>query len=377
MIQIFYWELKSFQGFLYKMQKWTLITAMDGISDLYQARNNKWGFSIWAVIMTSMISLCCYSMTNTVVGYIRSPTVTIITTVPKVSIPVPDMLLCYMGGYNVLKMKHEMGLSDELIRSFTKNHDSYCYGEPIVELYNEWKTYLTKHKMDMKQFFEEVSFQCEDIIDIVENVENPCRNVSVKFVEYYMPASCLLLQENRPQKWPGATGGLQLKLREPIGSHHQFYPDLLSRGFELDFSKKYVAPPLKPVQIPASIVASIALKATHHKRLRNCFPAEKKTSSSNDCYRLCYKTAMNRFCHCCLAADQTSKAETICSVDHYMDCISKKYEAIDNDQANCTSLCLPSCDEWEYDYTMSFFGFGTNTTSISVGFNTLQYIKVS
>lgn len=78
-----------------------------------------------------MVLVSSYSMTMTIIGYTNSPTSTIITTVPEVVMPMPDILFCYKGGFNAYKMKSIMGLSDALIKTFTKNFNIFLLEDEV------------------------------------------------------------------------------------------------------------------------------------------------------------------------------------------------------------------------------------------------------
>lgn len=78
--------------------------------------------------------------------------------------------------------------------------------------------------MTMKQFYEEINFVCEDILEArYRYTNNPCLNVSQKIAEYSMPGSCLSVQDNGLLIWPGVKyGGVELYVHEPRGPHMSF-----------------------------------------------------------------------------------------------------------------------------------------------------------
>lgn len=365
------------------MQKWVEATSLNGIIDLYEARNNKWQFSLWLSFLTLMLALSCYSMINTVSGYIKSPTMTIITTVPVINMSLPDILLCYKGGYNALKMKHTMGLSNDLIKHLANSFNQFA-AEMDDNLANELESYLETYKLSLKQFFDSVTFGCEDMIKSRrESTTDQCQNVLHKFVEYYMPSSCLLLKDNGHQDWPSVDHGIHLLLREPNGSHRHMFPEQSSSGFLLDFSKTYIAPTLRNVKIPVNVEADIVLKPTYHKRLRKCYNNTKKETSSNDCFRLCSQRVMKSLCSCVFIVDQLLLRAPLCTISDYRRCFrnEEQKQLFYKRLANCSFLCIPICDEWEYDFTMSISDLGLDheksVTTIHVGFDTLQYVLVS
>lgn len=212
------------------------------------------------------------------------------------------------------------------------------------------------------------------------NHANRCHNVSQKYVEYYQ-GSCLLLQDNGNQKWPGVIGGLDLVLKEPNGSHQRLYPGFVPSGFDLDISRRYNGPTFQIIKLPANVVATISLKATLHKRLRNCDNSlYEDKSSANGCYRSCSKKALQNVCNCIFAVDKTSENETICSIYGYRHCLEIKVGAMNNFLRECASYCLPNCIEWEYDIATTLSNSLSNDhglpTRITIAFNALQYTEL-
>lgn len=366
---------------------WIQYTTLNGVIDLYEARKNCYRVSIWLAVLTSMTALCCYSMFNTIVGFINSPTMTTITTVPNATMAIPDILLCYKGGCNAKKMNQTMGLSEGLIKEFINNFMDIISGSTNQnnDAEKEFKNYLKDKQIDIKQFYAEISYRCEDIFEYKSKsgefaLRDPCQNVFQTVVEYYTPCNCFVLKGNDVQTWPSIFGGIRMKLREPTGSMHERYPDKITNGYELDFRKKYIAPTLTSLKIPINVVADIALKPTHHKRLMNCY-GNNEEQNSNDCYRQCFIKYVRKYCNCNLIADQTLKNETFCTVFEFKKCVRENNNTLIKESSMCSASCQASCDEWEYDFTMSLANLGVTTTNnslthINVGYNSLQYVQV-
>lgn len=138
------------------MRQWVEVTSLNGVSDLFKARNNKVEFTAWFIIMVGVTGLSSYSMFSTIQGLITSPTVTTITTVSNTTMEMPDILLCYTGGYNVNKIKDSMVMSQNFIKNF-----ACSFSNELLEVTKneelQFNEYLKEHNMNWEQFFLNIS----------------------------------------------------------------------------------------------------------------------------------------------------------------------------------------------------------------------------
>lgn len=370
-------------------EKWCKDSYCDGVREMYETRNEPAKFGFWTFIMIIMISGTGYFIFRVVTIYKESPTATTYSTVPMTSLTLPELLLCFNGGLNGTALKRA-NFSIDLIAALSGAlvlgmMDSSTLEKSQKELDN----FLIDNKINILQFYERFGYDCEDIVDIIypagadrvfHNIA--CQNVSRIMSPFY--GVCLLYANNGVQHWPGMSGGMRIYLKSPPDSLSVLYPDIAlkadrSQSFVVSIQKDFFIPAEKQFLVPTNMKTEITIDTKHYIRLpeskASCSP--QIISSSNDCFNRAFGNTFFDSCGCYPFRYYNSvedKEKKVCNVFEEQSC--QNYNSKPNPNWNC----IPICDEWVYDVTLSYAPSGSEElpyASVWMGYDSMQITKVS
>lgn len=338
--------------------------------------------------MSVMLGASVWFTYQTANGYVETPTVTNIRTVTQSEVDFPDVLICYNGGLNVSAMKNEK-FSDHLITAFSTSllsNERRVDNTTIAE--KELADYLTEKGIGIKELLINFSYKCEDIVAKFKSIWRviPCTMAKAVMSER---GKGYVYQNVGEQFFPGKIGGISIDLVRPQNSFYEMYPRIATEAnmlgdfsIALEKSIEYQASH-RSFFVPINVTAKITLNPKHYIRMASenqCNGSEKFTSSDT-CFFSCFIEAAQKFCHCVPAAywDETvvDPGTAVCHplTDPCIERMGRPHDI-------CQRYCLPKCDEWIYESTISYSFFDNNFVDIpksvvSIAYNTLQYIEVN
>lgn len=372
------------------IEKWLKESYCDGFREIYETRNEPAKFLFWSVTMMVMMAGTGYFIYGVVINYQKSPTATTYSTIPMTEMALPEILICYNGGLNGTSLM-EANISKDLILALSGSFTLGMLNSNVVDkAQNELDNFLIRDKIDIIKFYHKFGYDCEDIVDIVypaakaRELDNlACRNLSHIYSAYY--SKCYLHVDNGIQHWPGINGGMRMYLKSPQDSVSVLYPDVAlrsdrSQSFAVFIQKTFFILTEKQVLVPMNMKTEISLSTKRYIRLpeskTSC--SSTMTASSDDCFNRCYGDVFYRYCGCYPFRSynpEVDRLKKICNVFEEQSC--RTYEP----QANfdCQAGCIPMCDEYVYDMTISYASVGTSSLSVAslwIGYDTMQITKV-
>lgn len=137
----------------------------NGIKELYESRNRKWHLLFWVCTLTAMLGCSFYFVAKVVKQYISSPTVTRVTTYPSTQLEMPEVMLCFNGGFNVSAMLAE-NLSQDLIQilsgALTLGMATF---QNVTAAKYELDSYLRVKNLTVDGLYEKFAYTCSDMIE--------------------------------------------------------------------------------------------------------------------------------------------------------------------------------------------------------------------
>lgn len=371
------------------LRQWCEVTSCNGIIDLYESTNSKWKFAFWSTTMSVLLCAAVWFTYQTAMGYIETPTVTNIRTVTKSGIELPDIAICYNGGLNVSAMRME-NLSDLLITSFSISltNDEWS-SDNVVQAKKELINYLTEKQIGVKEMLMNFSYKCEDVVLFFKNFTNaiPCTKVKTVMSDR---GKCYMFQNVGEQLVPGKVGGVVINLARPNNSFYEMYPKLATEMNIIgDFSvsmEKTIKNQIshRSYIIPINVTAKITLNPKHYIRCaseQQCNDSE-NFHSSDHCFFSCYIQATKQLRNCVPPGywdeDAVDPDTAACHPFTTSDVYEKREE---RPHQACQKNCLPKCDEWVYESTISYSFLDSTFVNrpksyVLIAYNTLQYIEV-
>lgn len=371
------------------LKKWCNVTSCDGVIDLYEAKDNKIRFYFWIVVMTVMSSASVWFTYRTVKGYITTPVVTNVAMVPLSLMPLPEVMVCYNGGFNVSSMKAK-NLSEDFIRTFqiSFNIQSRPAGMNYSKSIKELDTYLKFNNMTLFNFIQKFSYLCEDLITYSRR-PNPALGDRCNDVEQLVTSlgNCYVFYNNKHQWYPGIWGGMVLHLQIPNNSFVQYYPDdafdaNLQQAFSITLETSLIHQQSKrSLLVPANMRAEITLHPKHYVRSlgQSSCVSDDRMYTSNSCPWSCWKRQLMATAGCIpleFSDDSNRSKLDVCNPLKYPPLNFNLSHVLD-----CTLKCSVKCDEWIYESTVTYSNWDSVTpngrrSSVGFGYSTLQYTEV-
>lgn len=373
------------------LHKWCEITSCNGVIDVYEAKNSTCKFWFWLMVMISMLICTIWFTYRTIVGYIETPFVTNVGTVIGSALLLPDVLVCYNGGLNVEAMTLA-NLSEPLIQDLTRAMSlTPCEFNSVNLSKAEFDKYIAKKKISVKSFFDKFTYNCSDFVEHFHTEGNYSVSCNTSFKIYSNKGACHLFTNSGYQSYPAYDDGLQIVLKQPKNSFYALYPQqaleiYMFNGFSISLEKTFgLQQSGRSLQIPLNVRADIVLNPKRY--IRFCTKSHECESSpkvyhSNTCYYRCYEEEIGRICNCSSIDywdDNLSASKQMCNPFNLFDRSGgANYTLI----RQCQSRCLPICDEWIYETTVTYTTIELAVlpepkSFLNVYYNTMQYTKVS
>lgn len=371
------------------LQEWCTKTSLNGILDLYEAKSQKWPFCFWLFVMICMFLLTFMFIAFNVATFINSPTVTNIATIADNNLTAPELLLCYMGGFNVQKLK-SVGFSDDMIKAIQTGLTEADQGLNYSKLSIDFKSLLAVRNLSIEEFYATLSgFPCESIVKSRTLAGNGGKVDKCTGVSYFigkMGQPCLLFKNNGNQIWPTpSSGGIRISVDGPNGSDPSSFGYLgLTHSFSLVVEKSVVVVTEQSVEVPLGYKTNILMSLTESIRLPKDKPCDPDTkfTTPNACFQRCYNTGILKSCNCTypgFTTEQLDPNTTMCDVFHFHSECPLGLGRSGQEISACVRNCIPLCNEYLYSLTVSYLPLRDmdNTANISVAFSYQQYTKVN
>lgn len=364
--------------------------SCDGIRELYETKQEPLKFMFWVVTMSVMMSGTGYFAFRIVTRYNVAPTTTTYSTVPKTPLSIPKIVVCFNGGLNGTALT-EANFSKDLMLALS---GALTLGTMEISSMNkskrEFDNFLTFNKIDILQFYQRFGYDCEDIVEIVylagvgrqfDNVA--CKNVSRLLSPFY--GVCFLYINNGFQTRPGLMEGIRMYLKSPPDSLASLYPNIAlradrSQSFVIMIDSNFFILPEKTFLVPISVKTEISLDIKHFIRLpeSNSSCIKQEFFSSDNCFNRCFGDVFYEFCGCYpfrYYNSEVDKLKKICNVFEEQSCPTYNPKL----NFDCQQYCIPICDEWIYDVTITYAPSATESqqsASLWIGYESMQITKV-
>lgn len=371
------------------LQKWCELTSCNGIIDAYEAKEDKIRFSFWVSVMIVMSVASVWFTYRTIKGYMDTPTVTNVATVPMNLMLLPEVIVCYNGGYNVSAMK-TYNLSEHFIRLFhiSLNLQTRPVDMNFTAAATELDKFLKFNNMTLTDFVKKFSYNCEEIVTYSKRpnptIAGQCNDVSPLITSL---GNCYVFYNNKNQWYPGIWGGMALNLQVPNDSFIKHFPGdafeaNLQQAFSITFETTLINQQSKrSLLVPANTRAEITLHPIRYVRMgfpKSCINDD-RMYTSNSCPWFCWQKELIDSGRCVPLdfIDTSNESE-------FDACNPLQYPPSNFNYANvlnCTNQCPVKCDEWLYEPTVTYSNWdaiipaGTRS-SVGFGYNTLQYTEV-
>ncbi|KAF7629299.1 hypothetical protein Mgra_00009194 [Meloidogyne graminicola] len=323
----------------------------------------------------------------------------------NVSLILPDIVICPFNRFNKTFLQF-WNVSDHLSQylelAFPQSsqhpfqYKSYkSLLEKIDELEEELNQLLIKINISFAEFVNKAAINCKAFF-VNKSI---CDNVNELMT---MAGKCFRIS-GEEQKNDGHGHAQKLIIRLPKHLYNPAPNQMLNNGILVKLAERNKGIDHDMSFVPAGVHAIIQLRATrfefkHYPPHFLCREEEEESYSRVWCFEKCFLEKAEKECNCSLAAAARPGSLNICTPRQFFNCVYISLQfvdanIVDNNVAQCKTICLPPCRNWRFDKTISYANFPSevakhfvkdegkwedlqNTIILEVFYTTLDYTVI-
>jgi len=356
-------------------------TKTHGLPKIVKTKS-KMAKSIWIICFLASVSFSIYSVTQTIMNYLKFDVVSLTRTIYEPHSEIPSILLC---NKNSIKYKYFNQTEIAEIKNLTKHFN-------ISEIHVNLEHAKKKYYLRMLKNFEDFRIKIQNMLISCRHGLWYCDKRDFEHFFHFTHGGCYMFNSNALKKYHNKSNIEPIKIYRPefqnslqlelfIGERNELDIFSSSTGFELillnssDFANKLdylnLAPgfeynvaihktlieqlpkPYSSCQVDQSNIDSFDLEYVKVFRDLNM------TYKQADCIDLCYQFLSNLHCNCTdFILNLAENSTQVCNNDQGIRCIlNYKYEIFTKDnyiQENCIPKCPLECKRAELSTTISF-----------------------